>query len=171
MKILVTYFSQTGNTQKIAEAICEGASPSHEVDLKRIEDIEPANFTGYDLMFIGSPLHAGNLADPVKAFLTQMKAGAADKLAGFITHAAPAYPDQDMEGFTEPLLTACRKNNMAYAGCFNCQGFLAEALHEMIKNSRNMTDEQWSEMVEQMTGHPDEKDLKDAKAFAAKVVA
>ena len=32
MKILVTYFSQTGNTEKIARAICEEAAQTNEAD-------------------------------------------------------------------------------------------------------------------------------------------
>lgn len=170
MNILVAYFSQTGNTEKVAKAIVDAASRAHAVELKKIEDMAPADLDAFDFIFIGSPLHAGGLAEPVKDFLIQMKARPGQKIAGFITHAAPAYPDQEMEGFAEPMETACRQNNAEFKGCFNCQGFLTEALHEMIKNSQNLSDEEWADMVEQMTGHPDTEDLEKAKSFTGAVL-
>ncbi len=41
MKILITFFSQSGNTEKIAKAIWEEASLAHEADCKKLEDITP----------------------------------------------------------------------------------------------------------------------------------
>ena len=40
MKILITYFSQTGNTEKIAEAIHEITSKNHDSYLKRIKEVK-----------------------------------------------------------------------------------------------------------------------------------
>ena len=142
MKVLVTYFSQTGNTEKIAGAICEEASQSNDAEMKKLEEASPGDVAGYEVIFVGAPLHGGNLAEPVKTFLESISSGSGKKIAGFITHAAPAYPDQEMGKFTEPIRAACKKNGMEYAGCFDCQGFLSEALHEMIKKSQNLTDEQ-----------------------------
>ncbi|MBB1078295.1 flavodoxin, partial [Rhodoferax sp. 4810] len=59
MKVLITFFSQSGNTQKIAQAIWEEASLAHEADCKKLEDITPDAVAGYDVIFIGSPLHSG----------------------------------------------------------------------------------------------------------------
>ena len=92
-------------------------------------------------------------------------------LDGFITHAGPAYPDQIISKFTEPFKAACEKNALKYLGCFSCQGFLNQALHEMITKSQNLTDEQWAERLKQMTGHPDEEDATKAKAFTREVLA
>ena len=171
MKVLVTYFSQTGNTEKIAKAICEEASQANEVDLKKLEDVGAGDIAGYDFIFMGSPLHASNLAGPVKDFLGGLQAGSGQKMAGFITHSAPAYPEQAMDGFTEPIKTACQEKGIEYKGCYDCQGFLTEAIHDMVKQSQNLTDEQWAESVKQMTGHPNEEDEQKAKDFAKKVLA
>lgn len=171
MKVLVTYFSQTGNTEKIAKEIFKEAFRENEVELKKLEEADPRTLDGYDLIFVGSPLHAGSLAGPVKEFLNAMKVGSGQKIAGFITHAAPAYPDQDMDKFSEPIKTACREKGMAYEGCFDCQGFLTEALHEMIKKSQNLSDAQWADRVNQMTGHPDAEDLNKARAFAKAILS
>jgi flavodoxin I len=171
MKVLVIYFSQTGNTEKIAMAICEEASQANEAELKKLEDINTDEVAGYDFIFIGSPLHASNLAAPVKEFLAGIQASSSQKMAGFITHFAPAYPEQAMDGFTEPIKSACKEKGIEYKGCFDCQGALTESLHEMVKKKQNLTDEQWSDMVKQMTGRPNEEDEGRAKAFAKSVLA
>jgi flavodoxin len=171
MKVLVTYFSQSGNTEKIARAICEQAALAHDAKLKKLEDISPGEAAGYDCIFIGSPLHAGSLAAPVKECLNALQASSGQKLAGFITHFAPAYPEQDMDGFTEPIKAACREKGIAYKGCFDCQGFLAESMHAMVQKKMNLTDDQWAGMVKQMTGRPNQEDMDNAKAFVKKLFA
>lgn len=170
MKVLVTYFSQTGNTKKVARAIQEEAAQGNEVELKKLEEISPGDVAGYDFIFLGSPLHAANLAAPVKEFLSGIQTGSGQKMAGFITHSAPAYPEQAMDGFTEPIKTACQEKGIEYKGCFDCQGFLTEALHGMVKKSQKLTDEQWAESVKQMTGHPDADDVNKVRAFAKEVL-
>jgi len=171
MKVLVTYFSQTGNTEKIAKAICEEAARANEAELKKLEDVSPGDVAGYDFILIGSPLHASNLAGPVKEFLGSIQAGSGQKMAGFITHSAPAYPDQAMDGFTEPIKAACKEKGIEYKGCFDCQGALAESLHEMVKKKQNLNDKQWADKVKQMTGRPNEEDESKAKAFAKELLA
>jgi flavodoxin I len=171
MKILIAYLSQTGNTEKVAKAIYEEASPTHDIETKKLEEVNPENVSGYDLIFIGSPIHAGNLSGAVKDFLGRLQIPSGVKLAGFVTHSGAAYPEQILGKFTEPFKAACEKNALEYLGCFNCQGFLNPAIHEMVKKGQNLTDEQWAERVKQMTGHPDEADLKKARAFAGEVLA
>jgi flavodoxin I len=170
MKILITYLSQTGNTEKIAKAIYQETSPTQEVEIKKLEEVSADNLSGYDLIFIGSPIHAGNLSGPVKEFLGRLQAPSGKKMAGLLTHAGTAYPDQVMSKFTEPFKTACEKNGLQYLGCFSCQGFLNPAIHEMVKKGQNLTDEQWAERVKEMTGHPDAEDLKKARAFAKEIL-
>lgn len=170
MKVLVSYFSQSGNTEKIAKGIWEEASQTNEADLKKLEDVGGEDFVGYDFIFMGSPLHSANLAAPVKDFLTNIKAGSNQKMAGFITHFAPAYPDQDMNRFTEPIQAVCREKNIEYKGCFDCQGALTESLHEAVKKKLNLSDKAWEDMVKQMTGRPKEEDVAKARSFARKVL-
>ncbi|MCG8615259.1 MAG: flavodoxin domain-containing protein, partial [Desulfobacterales bacterium] len=80
MKVLVAYFSQSGNTEKIARAICEEAGIAHEADLKALEDLTPEAAAEYDCIFLGSPLHRGNLAGPVKECLKALKETSGQKL-------------------------------------------------------------------------------------------
>lgn len=170
MKILVSYFSQSGNTEKIARAIWEEAGRVNDVECKKVEEINSADLAGYDFIFIGSPLHSGNLASPVKDLLTKVKAGSNQKMAGFITHFAPAYPEQDMERFAEPIQATCKEYEIEYKGCFDCQGALAEAMHEAVKKKLNLSDDAWADMAKQMAGTPNEEDVAKAKEFAREVL-
>ncbi|MHA1256481.1 MAG: flavodoxin family protein [Promethearchaeota archaeon] len=52
MKILVTWYSGTGNTEKIAKAINEGIT-GHDVDLLPVNDVDPTSLNSYDLVFLG----------------------------------------------------------------------------------------------------------------------
>jgi flavodoxin I len=171
MRVLVTYASQTGNTEKVAGAICEEAAKDHGAEMKKLEDVSTGDVADCDVLFLGAPIHAGGLAEPAKTFLEGIQPGSGQKIAGFVTHSAPTYPDQELDKFSEPIQAACKKNDVQYKGCFACQGFLSEALHEMIKTSQNLTDEQWAESLAQMTGHPDADDLEKARAFAREVLA
>jgi flavodoxin I len=165
MKVLVTYFSQSGNTEKIAKAICEEVSQAGETQCKKLEDVSANEVTDYDCIFIGSPLHSGDLAQPIKDFLKSLKGRAGQKMAGFITHFAPAYPDQEMDAFTKPLKSTCQENEMEYVGSFDCQGYLNEALHKPVQEKLGLSDEQWAGMVKEMTGKPNADDVDNAKAF------
>lgn len=169
MKVLVTYYSQSGNTEKIAKAICEEAAKAGDADLKKLEELTPDMVAEYDCIFMGSPLHAGSLAAPVKECLGALKTTSNQQMAGFITHMTPAYPDQDMEAFAEPLKTACREKGIEFKGCFDCQGFLAEPMHAPVQKKLNMDDDKWAEMVKQMTGRPNQEDMENAKAFVKKL--
>ena len=171
MKVLVAYFSQSGNTEIIANAIYEEASQANEADLKKLEDITPEDVARYDFVFIGSPLHSGSIAAPVKECLGVIQESPGQKMAGFITHMASAYPEQDMDAFAEPIKAICREKGIEYKGCFDCQGALAESMHAAVQKKLNMTDEQWADTVKQMTGHPNGADVANAKACAKEVLA
>ena len=74
MKVLVTYYTQTGNTERVAEAICDEIGDSAES--KALADVE--SLDGYDLALVGFPIMAFSPAKPAKDFL---EAHAAGKLA------------------------------------------------------------------------------------------
>ena len=88
MKVLVTYYTQSGNTEKIAKAIHEEASKAHESHLKKIGEVNPDSIDEHNLVFVGSPCHGGDLAAPVKEFLGSLPRSPGFKLAGFVTHSS-----------------------------------------------------------------------------------
>jgi flavodoxin/ferredoxin len=56
MKSIVIYFSQTGNTKKAAEKICDGISAvTGQCDMKALGDVDAALLSSYDLVGLGCP--------------------------------------------------------------------------------------------------------------------
>ncbi len=85
MKIMVIYDSQTGNTEKMAKAIAEGAGSvaGVEVDIKKIGDPFPLSMLAKaDAAIFGSPCVYAGVTDGMKVFLENMnsyaKAGLMD---------------------------------------------------------------------------------------------
>ncbi|TET24568.1 MAG: flavodoxin family protein, partial [Candidatus Aminicenantes bacterium] len=71
-KVLVCYYSRTGNTEKMAEKIAEIANKEGlDVDLKRVENTEVDGLLTYDCIIIGSPTYYGSMAWHVKRLLDE----------------------------------------------------------------------------------------------------
>ena len=171
MKILVAYFSQTGNTQQIAEAIFQEVTRSNEAELKKLEDTDADTFVAYDLVFVGSPIHAGGLSAQVKDLLESFPKDSSFKVASFVTHASFAYEKQGFEQGVQQLFDICKDKNIEYLGCYDCQGRLSPALHDMIKQAQNMSDEEWAERMADCDKHPNAEDEQLAKDFANSMIA
>ena len=71
-KALVSYYSRTGNTKKMAARLA-AALESHgvEVDLKTVENTSPADLLGYDCIVLGSPTYYGTMAWELKKLLDE----------------------------------------------------------------------------------------------------
>ena len=55
-KIMVVYWSGTGNTEKMAEAIAKGAEgKGAAVECKNVANVAVADLAGYDVVAFGSP--------------------------------------------------------------------------------------------------------------------
>ena len=84
-KILIAYFSLSGNTEKMAQFMAEGVRISgNQVTVKKISEIKNiADLGGYDGYIFGSPTYHRDMAEPMKTFLFfAKKAELAGKLAG-----------------------------------------------------------------------------------------
>ena len=70
-KVLIVYFSLTGNTEMMAQYIAEGVRFSgQEAIVKKISDIKNADdLNGYDGYIFGSPTHHSDVPEKMKAFL------------------------------------------------------------------------------------------------------
>lgn len=67
MKILVGYYSRTGNTKKMAEAIASGVEKEGlNVDVKKVDDIKPADLLDYHAIIFGSPTYYGLMTAEMK---------------------------------------------------------------------------------------------------------
>lgn len=66
-RILVAYYTRTGNTKRMAEAVVEGAvAAGADVDSRTVEKVDPAELLSYRGIIVGSPVYYGLPAAPVK---------------------------------------------------------------------------------------------------------
>ena len=68
--VLVTYHSDTGNTEKMAQGVAEGAKavPGTSVILKRVGEVAADDLSSSDAVIVGSPVYFGNMSGEVKTF-------------------------------------------------------------------------------------------------------
>jgi flavorubredoxin len=57
MKILVLYYSQTGNTEKMAKAVTEGVETVRELDVELKYRVDAELLTQFDAMTVGVPTY------------------------------------------------------------------------------------------------------------------
>ena len=81
MKVLVSYYSDTGNTEKVAKAIYDSLEQC-EKDISLIKDA--SNLEAYDLIFCGFPVHSMGLPKKAEEFVKGIPEG--KKVAYFGTH-------------------------------------------------------------------------------------
>ncbi len=161
MKVLVAYLSQTGNTRRVAEAIYGAIDAQKEIKpLSEVQSLE-----GYDLAFIGFPIHASNPAAEAKAFLEDKARG--KRVALFVTHAAPE-DHGEVRGYLENC--RCSLNDVQLVGMFDCQGELAQAVIDLLARSDNPKHRQFAEYGPQTKGQPDDTRLERAREFARRVM-
>ena len=72
IKILIVYYSRSGNTMKMADFIAQGAKAAGaEVLLKEVALADPQEMLDYDAVIIGSPTYYGSCAYEIKKFLDE----------------------------------------------------------------------------------------------------
>jgi flavodoxin len=106
MKTLTVYYSRSGNTKKVAEAISKNLGgdieeiteslgrggpigwlrSGREATEEMTASINPPKNdpAGYDLLIIGTPIWGGKLSSPVRAYLTKIT-GKTKRIAYFVT--------------------------------------------------------------------------------------
>jgi flavorubredoxin len=56
-KILVLYYSRTGNTEKMANAVAEGAKSGSDVEVELSYHVDAESLSSYDAIIVGSPTY------------------------------------------------------------------------------------------------------------------
>jgi flavodoxin len=154
-KTLVTYFTRTGNTQKVAEAIFEAIGGDKTIlPMKEAADLDP-----YGLIFIGFPVQSHSVPYPVEVFLKGVPAG--KKVALFSTHGSVTGSTLSREAIEHALTLVPRAKLI---GTFSCRGKVSLQAMEVL--SKSPEHEAWVDMAASAATHPDEHDLAEARAFA-----
>ena len=74
--ILVAYYSATGNTEKMAQAVSKGAGSVSGVDvtLRKTTDVKDEDIVRYDGIILGTPVHWSNASVEARRFLDRVGA-------------------------------------------------------------------------------------------------
>ena len=155
MKVLVAYYSETGNTKKIAEAIFEEIDLEKEI--KAVQDVK--NTAGYDMVFYGFPVQSHSVPAKAAVLLGQLPAG--QKIAFFSTHGSLRGGRLPMQALEHALGLAAR---LKVIGHFGCRGQVNQKIIEALE--KDQAHKAWAEEARGAIGHPDKSDMADAKAFA-----
>ena len=181
MKVLVAYYSETGNTEKIARAIHDEVSKEHGAHLKKIGEITAEKLNDYDLVFLGSPCHSTDIAAPVKRILEAIPRSPNFKLAGFFTHST-VLPDGGIEGANElydrwagkcsiTFKKARKEKQIDFMGYFHCMGAPSPAIEKFIQRSVLTSAHEWEWYIEEARKHPTPEDLQRAKEFTRDILS
>lgn len=179
MKIVVAYYSQTGNTEKIANAIHDEVASKHNIHLCKIRELTVEDLASYELVFLGAPCHDSDLARPLKKFLDGLPDSPEFKLAGFFTHAtySPGSGPRSEELYEKwagrchrTFETTCQEKSIEFLGYFNCMGAPSPPIAEFIHSQIITDEEEWETYLPKIQAHPTPEDLSNARAFALKVL-
>jgi flavodoxin len=158
MKILVTYFTQTGNTEKVARAIYGAIGGKKEI--LPVTDVKDPG--GYDIIFCGFPVHAHSVPLSVENFIKQIPPG--KKIALFTTHGSLRGGELAATAIEHAVSLA---SQLKVLGTFGCRGKVdPKVVEALLKKPEHRA---WAETAKSAVSHPDESDLEDARHFAKKV--
>jgi flavodoxin len=82
MKICVVYFSRTGNTKRLAQAIADTVKAPIFV----MAETQPASIQDCDFLIIGTPVEGASPAKEASAFIESMPKVESKKAIVFVTH-------------------------------------------------------------------------------------
>jgi flavodoxin len=160
MKALVTYYSQTGNTEKLARSIYEAI----HVEKELIPIQEVRSFEGYDIIFVGFPVQAHSVPAKALPFFKNLPAG--QKIALFCTHGSLRGGQLPRQAIEHAIGLASRAKIL---GTFGVRGKVDEKLIDALM--KQAAHQAWAEEAQGAHSHPNESDLADGKTFAREILA
>lgn len=167
LKILVTYFSQTGNTEKVAKSIYDGCQ-SEDVILKPIKEVDPSELKNYDLIFLGSGIYASR----VNQALTNLVSATTELPPKFVFFSTHASKELYQDGFK--VVKRKIGETSSIIAEFDCCGDnigVPEAMRKSMLEKLPLEKRKEAEEHQQwLKGRPNEEDLENAKKFAQSII-
>ncbi|MFX0039776.1 MAG: flavodoxin family protein [Promethearchaeota archaeon] len=168
MKILVTYFSNTGNTEKLGQYIKESLR-DQKVDLKPVKDVNPLSLKDYDLVFLGSGIYASRVNNSLSDLINDAQE-LPKNFALFCTHASlTGYQD----GF-RLVKKALKKSDSNILGEFDCMGenigLSPQTIKSMMERLPLEKRKEAEEHQKRLKGRPNQDDLEHARKFAQSII-
>jgi len=160
MKALVTYFSETGNTEKLAHAVHEGIKEATK-DIIKLEDV--SHVDEYDVVFLGFPVHAHSVPGKAAKFIKGLPKGT--KIAVFLTHGSLRGGPLAVTALYDAMTLA---SDLTVLGTFSSRGKVkSEIVDAMMKKPEHRP---WAQEAQSASAHPDEGDFEDAREFAGQMI-
>lgn len=160
MKALVTYFTQTGNTEKLARAIYDAIH--FEKELLPIKDVKSTQ--GYDIIFIGFPVQAHSVPAAVHPFFKNLPEG--QPIAFFCTHGSVRGGHLPKQAIEHAIGLASRAKVL---GTFGVRGRVnPKVIDAMMQTLQHQA---WAVEAQGAIDHPTDADLADGKTFAKGILA
>ena len=156
MKILVAYYSETGNTERLARSIFNGIG---FVDKKLATINEVARVARYDVIFVGFPVQNHSVPAAVEKFLKKIPE--AKKIAFFATHGCLRGGELAVTAFYYAISLTPKRQVL---GTFGCRGKVKPAMLEAYMKSPQHRF--WALEAQSAGVHPDEGDCEDAEKWA-----
>lgn len=153
MKALVVYSSQTGNTKKLAEAVCEHL-PAGAIMCSVDEAPDPSD---YDFVALGFWLQAGKPDPQSTGYLERLKGH--KNLFLFATHGARPGSNHAMNAMNHARAVA---SGATVVGVFSCFGAVNPKVLEKVKAKPQPPE--WLDDATDAVGHPDSADLDRLRA-------
>ncbi len=160
MKALVAFYSESGNTEKLAKAIYDGIN----VPGKEIMPISEANAKDYDVIFVGFPVQASSVPAKVEEFIKSVPEG--KKVAYFVTHGSLRGGQLAISALYYAFSLALK---VTVLGTFGCRGQVKPSLIDALL--KNLEHKAWAMEARSAAGHPDTADMEDGKEFANLMIA
>jgi len=88
VRVLVAYYSRTGNTEQMAQGVVEGTRrvPGVVTALKKVDDVSKQDLEGADAIILGAPAYYANIPGKMKVVIDdwswKMKVDFTDKVGG-----------------------------------------------------------------------------------------
>ena len=157
MKVLVTHYTKSGNTEKLAEAIYDGVEQITSKEIIPLEQVQSVD--EYDLIFCGFPVHSSSIPVPVEKFVKNVPDG--KHIAFFATHGSLRGGPLAITAFHYAISIAPK---LSVVGTFGCRGAVdPQIIDSLLENPEHRW---WAIEARSAAGHPDAGDLEDAKGFA-----
>ena len=134
-------------------------------------DTSVEELSGYDLVFLGTPIHAGGIAGETKKFMDALPESSSFAVASLVTHASSLYMNEAHDKGLKAIEEICESKSINYLGCFHCQGKLDPKIQPMVQKMQNVPDDEWKRRMHETDKHPSEEDLASAREFAGQVIS
>lgn len=160
MKVLVLYYSESGNTEKVAKGLVEGLK-TKDKELKTVQAVDSLN--GYDVIFFGFPVLEHSVPPAVQSVLK--KVPEKTPVAFFATHGSFR---EGVKANTAFETAGALVSSARVLGTFGVRGKVkSEVLESLEKRPEHQS---WVEEAVSAVDHPNESDLADIAEFGNKMV-